>query len=354
MMAYVAIATKVTFICQSYSRAAEQPGFVIVCEDAGGGGYEAFPDVCRLKDGRLMCVFYAGDSHVTLPSEKLPMGGQIVRCYSSDEGRTWSSAEKLFDGPNDDRDPSISQLSCGLLICNFFSLKRGDEPTKSYKGAGTWYITSSDSGKTWSEPKTLAGDDFYTSSPVRELSNGRLIVGLYRATDEQAQGAVTVSDDRAISWSSPYLIDGGGLRLDAETDVIELKDGRLLAALRGDGTTPMCWSHSRDQGQTWSIAKPIGFLGHCPYLHRTADGAHVLLAHRQPATNLNISQDEGVTWSENIQVDERSGAYPSMVNLHDGSVLIVYYEEGEGSNIRARRFRCSLQGIEWLPLDDEK
>lgn len=28
-----------------------------------------------------------------------------------------------------------------------------------------------------------------------------------------------------------------------------------------------------------------------------------------------------------------------MVSLKDGPVLIVYYEEGTGSNIRARRFR---------------
>lgn len=25
--------------------------FVFVCQDAGAGGYEAFPDVCRLTDG---------------------------------------------------------------------------------------------------------------------------------------------------------------------------------------------------------------------------------------------------------------------------------------------------------------
>lgn len=30
------------------------PQFVYVCQDAGAGGYEAFPDVCRLQDGRLM------------------------------------------------------------------------------------------------------------------------------------------------------------------------------------------------------------------------------------------------------------------------------------------------------------
>jgi hypothetical protein len=39
-----------------------------------------------------------------------------------------------------------------------------------------------------------------------------------------------------------------------------------------------------------------------------------------------------------------------MVNLKDGTVLIVYYEEGEASSIRARRFRVSPAGVEWLPV----
>ncbi len=48
--------------------------YVYVCTDAGAGGYEAFPDVCRLSDGRLMSVFYAGYGHVSLPNEQLPKG----------------------------------------------------------------------------------------------------------------------------------------------------------------------------------------------------------------------------------------------------------------------------------------
>ena len=45
-----------------------------------------------------------------------------------------------------------------------------------------------------------------------------------------------------------------------------------------------------------------------------------------------------------------------MVNLKDGSVLIVYYEEGAGSNIRAKRFRASNAGVQWLhfPTDENK
>jgi hypothetical protein len=86
-------------------------------------------------------------------------------------------------------------------------------------------------------------------------------------------------------------------------------------------------------------------------LFRTKDDI-ILLAHRLPQTSLHYSLDEGKTWSETVRVDDFIGAYPSMANLADGSVLIVYYEEGVGSNIRARRFRASASGIEWLAVAD--
>jgi len=323
--------------------------FVYVCRDAGAGAYEAFPDVCRLNDGRLMAVFYAGYGHVALPNKELPKGGRISYCTSTDEGRTWSDAAILYDGPDDDRDPSIVQLKSGRLICNFFSLRAVKGGPRPWTGLGSWYVTSDDLGQTWSAPQQLSAT-YYTSAPIRELSDGRLMVGLYKASDETAQGAVTISTDGGKTWGEPIDIDNGEFRLDAETDVIERKDGSLFAALRGDGKTPMCWSVSRDKGATWSVSRSIGFLGHCPYLHRTVDDI-ILLGHRQPATSLHYSLDEGETWSENVPVDSVGGAYPSMVNLKDGTVLIVYYEEGEGSSIRAKRLRATKSGIEWLPLD---
>lgn len=327
-----------------------RPPFVYVCRDAGAGAYEAFPDVCRLADGRLMCAFYAGYGHVALPNEQLPRGGRIGYCTSDDEGRTWSAAAVLYDGPDDDRDPSIAQLSGGRLVCNFFSLRKAEGANPPWTGLGSWTVVSDDGGKSWSEPRSIAGDRYYCSAPVRELSNGRLALGLYYAEDNDASGAVAFSDDGGDHWTTPVEIDNGDYRLDAETDVIALQDGSLLAALRGDGQTPMCWSKSTDGGTTWSVARSFGFLGHCPYLHRTADGA-ILLGHRQPATSLHYSLDDGATWSDNVPVDEVGGAYPSMVNLRDGSVLIVYYEEGTGSSIRARRLRATAAGVEWLPLE---
>ena len=316
--------------------------YVHVCTDAGAGGYEAFPDVCRLSDDRLMAVFYAGYGHISLPNDQLPRGGRVCYCTSDDEGHTWSAAKVLYDGPDDDRDPSIVQLASGRLICNFFSLRKSDQAGQQLTGLGSWMVASDDLGQTWSAPQQIAGDA-YCSSPIRKLSDGRLILGLYREANGTANGAVVTSDDGGQTWGDVIDIDNGGTRLDAETDVIELKDGTLYAAQR----PAMCFSVSKDRGNSWSVSKPMGFEGHCPYLLRTPDDI-ILLAHRLPSTSLHYSLNECETWSDNVAVDTVIGAYPSMVNLKDGSVLIVYYEEGAGSSIRAKRLRATRTGIEWL------
>ena len=359
-MTYQRLNTACFFICmicglsqQGISADTPAATFTYVCRDAGAGGYQAFPDICRLRDGRLMCVFYASYHHIGLPQPQYPKGGRIAYCMSSDEGHSWSKPEVLYDGPDDDRDPSIVQLKDGRIVCNFFSLGRKGDSSKpcpdpfaeGYTSLGTWIVASDDSGKTWSQPRRVY-ENYYCSSPIRELSNGRLVMPLYRETAGSAAGAVGISDDGGKTWGKPIDIDNGGHRLDAETDVIELTDGTLYAMQRD----VMCYSISKDRGDTWSVSKPVGFPGHSPYLHRTHDGIVVLAyrLHSASSTCLRYSLDECKTWSDNIVVDKVMGAYPSMVNLKDGSVLIVYYEEGSKSSIRAKRFNVSKAGIEWL------
>ena len=47
-----------------------------------------------------------------------------------------------------------------------------------------------------------------------------------------------------------------------------------------------------------------------------------------------------------------SGAYPSLVELPDGLVYCVYYEEGKGSGIRGVRLRVDKMGVRVLTVED--
>jgi sialidase-1 len=352
---------------QQVAAEAKSPSFVYVCRDAGAGGYQAFPDVCRLKDGRLMCAFYASYHHIGLPCPEHPQGGRIACCISTDEGHSWSKPATLYDGPDDDRDPSIVQLKDGRVICNFFTIHRktaADKPCpdpfkEPYAASGTWIVASNNAGKSWSDPRKLY-ETYYCSSPVRELSNGRLIMPLYSETEgpkATAFGAVGISEDGGKTWGKPIDIDNAGVRLDAETDVIELADGRLWAGQRSSHT-PACYAVSADEGNTWTKSQTLGFVAHCPYLLRAASNPSIILMGYRGYSTLNgsgvgctalrCSLDECKTWNEAITVDAFVGAYPSMVNLKDGSVLIVYYEEANNSSIRAKRFRVTSAGVEWL------
>ena len=303
--------------------------FVRVCSNGGAGGYEAFPDVCRLADGRLFCVFYDGYTHVSLPNEKYPNGGRISGCFSSDEGHSWSKPFVVIDTPADDRDPSAVQLADGRILCNYFTYEpvEGESPR-----CATRIAESSDGGKTWTEPRTVY-PGVPCSSPIRVLSDGRLILPTYIENNSEHCGSLGISDDGGKTWSKTIIIPNGGMRLDAETDVIERKDGSLYALER----EKMAFSISTDRGETWSVSEPVGFPGHCPYFLRHSSGT-IFVAFRVPNTSMRFSRDDCATWSENILVDEVIGAYPSMVELKDGSILIIYYEEGSGSNVRARRF----------------
>jgi sialidase-1 len=323
----------------------DHPPYKLVFTNAGGGGYEAFPDVCRTLDGRLVCVFYEGYAHVSPPNNSYRKGGRICASSSLNNGETWSPPTTLYDGPYDDRDPSIAQLRSGRLLCDFFSLK--PEGT-GYADNGVWIMRSDDRGRTWSRPQCVS-PDYYCSSPVRELSDGTLVLGLYTQTSTGDWGAVVRSRDGGVTWGPVVRIDNNGMPLNAETDVIELADGSLFAAERSRGAS-MGFSRSFDRGMTWSPSLPLGFAGNCPYLHRATNGI-VLLGHRLPGTSLHYSIDDCQTWSQNVVIDDVNGAYPSMADLSDGTVLVMYYDDAPpGSDIRARRFRVTANAVEWLPI----
>ena len=340
---------------------------VAISRGDAAGAYQAFPDATRLKNGDIAAVFYAGYGHVSIPADDYPKGGRLCIVRSSDEGKTWSKPEAIYDDADDNRDPHIAQLDDGTIAVTFFSWRYKPDATRlesfrDYTGkffrancdlSGVQMITSRDGGKTWDAKARTIFPDWVVSAPVRQLKDGTCILGLYgkgKADSKISVGGSARSPDRGKTWEQPVAIENPpGVSLDAETDIIELREGRLLAALRHSKDN-MHFATSADAGKSWSRAADIGFKGHCPHFTRLSSG-EILLATRIPQTELRVSRDDGKTWQGPFRIDDVFGAYPATVELKDKSVLVVYYTEGNDSHIRARRFKLTDNGIEFLPLE---
>jgi hypothetical protein len=345
---YVAVAAIAIFgqVPRGESAGAERD-YVIACHDAGAGGYEAFPDLCRLPDGELLCVFYAGFAHVSLPAYApggtLPAtcanAGRVCLVRSRDNGRTWSAPTIVVDTPLDDRDPSIARLPDGTLLCNYFSHRPGRKG-RAFEFVHSALVRSTDGGRTWSAEQELF-TTWACSSPIRRHSDGRLALALYQVgpTDQAGCGGISFSTDKGRTWSDPVAIGKEvAAKLDAEPDIIELPGARLLAGLRpAPSVDSMAFSWSTDRGRSWSKPDFIGFPAHCVYFLLTSKNI-LLMGHRIPGTSLHYSLDFGKSWSENVRISDSGGAYPSMVELADGSIQMVFYEEGPQSDIRSMRF----------------
>ncbi|HTL29792.1 MAG TPA: DUF4838 domain-containing protein, partial [Tepidisphaeraceae bacterium] len=169
----------------------EGPVYKVISKGPEAMMYQAFPDICRLRNGDLLAVFYAGYGHVSLAADDCPNGGRICMVRSSDEGKTWTAPEVLFDDPDDNRDPHIAQLDDGSLVCTFFSWSSTEPPLKSAKDftwpyfnkvkrlSGAQMVRSTDGGKTWEKTARTIAKPWVCSAPVRQLSDGTCILGLY-------------------------------------------------------------------------------------------------------------------------------------------------------------------------------
>lgn len=320
----------------------------VICRDAGAGGYQAFPDLLRLNSGDLLCVFYAGYTHISHPSPALPRGARVCAIRSTDEGVSWSESIIVADTPWDDRDPSIVQLPDGRILCNWFTYYGGAASRDGVPWLKEiWLCESLDGGLTWSEPwlaESLLGDTWGCTARPLILPDGALLMPVYREHGiEDIRCAVILSEDAGRTWSEPTWVDPVHGDCD-EPDLCRLPDGRILCMMRANHAQTMWWSQSSDEGRSWSRACPVGFPGHAPNLLLTQGGA-LLCTHRLPGTALHVSFDLAVTWHGPVALDEHIGAYTSKIEMPDGRILCAYYEEGEGSAIRLVAFRVDGESL---------
>jgi len=326
------------------------------------GDYEAFPGACKLQNGDLYVVFYAGRGHVTEPCPELPKGGTVYAVRSSDSGRTWSEPILVIDTPLDDRDPHVTQLRDGRLVCNFFTSRYYTEDGKRKREADVLLVWSEDNGRTWTrEPQRVPtpyrdkagiGRRVFVSSEIRQLKGDHVILPIYH---QEIPGhyvtAIVHSFDGGRTWPKVCEVDAETSIAFSygfcEATVARITDGRLICIMRPG----MHQSYSFDEGLMWSKATKLPHRGDAPSAILTRSG-HLVVAHRHPGTSVSISADNGQTWTRPWLLDRVGGAYPGLVELDDGSIFCAYYEEGKASDIRMAIFRIA-PGIDVADLEEK-
>ena len=328
--------------------------------------YAGWPTVARRANGELWVSWSGGrDGHVC------PMG-QVRAMTSKDDGATWTYPRVLLDSPIDDRDSGAMVTAKGtLLITTFTSLAYEAHLAKSMiylpdgKGPsmrpmkpevvarwqaaqnrltaegrkaelGEWVLRSTDGGLNFS-----ARIPTIVNSPhgPTQLKDGRLLyVGKQLWTKEHRIGAAESKDD-GLTWTWLSEIPGRPgddvARSYHELHAVETEDGRIVAQIRHEGKVDTNWTlqtESADGGKTWTIPRAITF-GVPSQLMKLRDG-RLLMTYghrRKPFGNqARVSADHGRTWSEPMIVsgDGADGdlGYPSTVELADGTLLTVWYE----------------------------
>jgi len=340
--------------------AVPRPILRTILRNAGHGGAEEFPDVVKLSNGDVFCVFYEGYAHVSTPNERFPTGGRIMAIRSQDDGRTWSDPVTVADTAWDDRDPSVVEVSPGRLVSNFFAVFR---PASNDDTLGLFLVESDDGGHTWTKPRRLRPNllgpharALACSSPIRKLSDSSLILPAYYERGPKACGVTARSTDGGRTWVDWALVgrEKASLHVDAETDIVELRDGSLYAVLRRSRHCGY-WAISRDKGKSWGPARPLAFPANWPYMLRTREGILLLdsggrMSPDAPYTGnvLRYSTDEGRTWSAPTTIDASGGGYASMAELDDGTILYIHYA-GEPGDLRQTYFRVH-RGNDDIPI----
>jgi sialidase-1 len=324
--------------------------------------YCGWPTLGRRKSGELFVVWSGGREGHICPF------GRVDMMVSRDDGATWQWPQTLIDGPSDDRDAGIMETAKGTLLVTTFTslayestlnggLKKQGTPNawkpermarwqlahnrlnseQRKKELGEWMIRSTDGGITWS-----ARYSTIVNSPhgPTQLSDGRLIyAGKQLWTEEKRIGVCESTDDgQTWKWLAEIPTRPGDSKVAYhELHAVEAADGRLIAHIRNENKAEYgetFQSESSDGGKSWSMPHSIGVWGLPSFLTRLRDGRLLMsYGHRRApfGNQARISHDHGRTWSEPMIIsgDGAKGdlGYPSTVELADGTLLTVWYEQ---------------------------
>jgi hypothetical protein len=332
--------------------------------------YASFPQLARTED-ELVLLFQVQNLAILRAASEHPhyQKAAVPRWATSrDGGLTWDVHEVCPTlGPVRDISYGSAPLKDGGTVTLTFSsteplraiVQRGRigyRPYQQEQAEPGDIHPVSDLGpfeRFWPHGMTRLADDTILAAgyvPYQSPEGKRKTTVAFLASTDEAS-TDEASTDEGRTWAYRAHIPNANLFDFSEPDVIETRDGQLVALLRTDwDTVPveqrpaegkvgygyfLYQAESADGGRTWCEPVQLPLWGHPPYLLRLASGNILLVyGYRRPPWEIRaiLSRDEGRTWDmttlrtvHTFDPGSYDMGYPVATQTPDGAIVCAFY-----------------------------
>lgn len=272
-----------------------------------------FPSAVKLPSGRMVATFSIGEA---FESADLHAYASV----SDDSGKTWSEPRELWGKvPNFCDFCRISLLNDGEIIAIVSRCDRSrpdsglaNPDTMGFTETEFWTQRSTD-GEKWSEPQKieapLVGPSFELCAPIRQLSDGRLILptSTWKGWDGYCpngmKAVALVSSDNGKTWDEymDVMADTEDNIIYWESRICELSDNRLLATAwtyDSKADSDLSVSYAISDGKLFSAPAETGLQGQTTDIITLPDGRVLTIYRRTDKPGLwgNVSRIENDKW----------------------------------------------------------
>ena len=343
------------------------------------GEYNAFPNLARLKDGRVICAFrHAKDRQAEYGAcTHIDPTARDVFIVSEDDGACFDPRmHVIVDDAMSEQDPCVNVLSDGRIIVTYFrwdlcpkgeGAQRWGEANFRAFGRTLWdkydcftdgvsYSISDDGGATWKAFPPLKMEGMPASGGVRgnivELPSGELLLPIYGSlrAGELSRCGLLHSWDQGDSWAylSEMAYDPAGEKTFLEPGLYRTPSGRLVGLMRtqtdyrrpgvrfDDTYLNLHIAVSEDDGRSFGPVQEIdGLWGSSPFhaLRLRDDRVLLTYGYRRPPYGIRarVCDPELLHIADSGEIVLRDDGpngdlgYPNAIQRRDGTVLVAYY-----------------------------
>ncbi|WP_229683314.1 sialidase family protein [Echinicola rosea] len=333
---------------------------------AGDDGIAAYriPGLATTTEGSLIAVYDVRHNSSVDLQEDIDVG----MSRSTDGGENWEPMKIIMDmeewggkpqKENGIGDPAILVDPSDNTIYVVALWLHGKPGKRAWLSSGKGIspdetgqlvmVKSKDDGKTWSAPINITAQlkkkewKLMFNGPGKGITmrDGTLVfAGQFKDENDMPHSTVIYSQDKGETWH----IGTGAKSNTTEAQVVELNNGSLMLNMRDNRGGARSVAVTKDLGKTWqehpssrsALVEPVcmASLITYPENRQSMDASHLFFSN--PAVSdgrydmtIKSSQDEGVSWSSGLLLDEGKGWGYSCLTVIDEDYLGILYESSQ-------------------------